>query len=76
MKTNTEIKDYAKLSKEIREENKGKQRNTEDKRRKRTREEIKEGSKTIKKNAGNVSTSRDIRINTVGNGGKERNRSR
>lgn len=76
MKTNREIKDYTKLSKEIREENKGKQRNTEDKRRKRTHEEIKEGSKTIKKNEGNVGTSRDIQINNVGNRGKERNRSR
>lgn len=76
MKTNTEIKEDAKLSKEIQEENKGKQRNTDDKRRKRTHEEIKEGSKTINKNEGNVDTSKYIQINTVGNGGKERNRRR
>lgn len=76
MKTNTEIKDDAKLSTEIQEENKGKQRNTDDKRRKRTHEEIKEGSKTINKNEGNVGTSKYIQINTVGNGSKERNRSR
>ena len=76
MKTSTEIKDGAKLSKEILEESKGKQRNTEDKRRKRTYEEIKEGRKTIKKNEGNVGIIRDMRINTAGNGSKERKRSR
>jgi len=37
---------------------------------------MKEGNKTIKKTEGNVGTSRDIQINTVGNGGKERKRNR
>lgn len=37
---------------------------------------MKEESKTIKKTEGNVGTNRDIKVNTVGNGGKERNRSR
>jgi len=37
---------------------------------------MKEGNKTIKKTEGIVDTSRDIQINTVGNGSKARKRSR